>query len=118
MRHGCVDYGPSSTIHGLEAIRNVVVESGRRKISIDFESFHGLFYVATSPPLSPITIDVELAPGHAKPVVFIGPMQLPLDVLGRRLDPRQDFRLYASQSSPLRRTSPRSVFRYWWHPYS
>jgi hypothetical protein len=112
-----VDYGPSRTIHGLDAIREVEVESDRSRISIDFEFFNGLYYVATSPPLVPITIDVELPAGHATPIVFIGPMQLPLEVLGRRLDPRQDFRLYGSQAIPLFRTSPRPAIRYWWQPY-
>jgi hypothetical protein len=113
-----VDYGPSATIHGLGAIHDVKVDASGRTVAIDFERFQGLFYIATSPPLTPITIDLELHPGRPEPIAFIGPMQLPLDVLGRRLDPRQDSFLYVSEESPSRRTSPRPAIRYWWQPYS
>jgi hypothetical protein len=113
-----VDYGPSSTVHGLGAIESVLVEDRGKKITVDFEDFHGLFYVATSPPLSPITIDlVTPDPGSALPA-FIGPMQLPLDVWGQSLDPKQAPAFFIAEERPTPRTSPQPAIRYWWQPYS
>jgi hypothetical protein len=113
-----VDYGPSSTVHGLGAIHDVAVEDGGTRLALDFERFPGLFYVATSPPLTSITIDLELSAEGSKPLAFIGPMQLPLAVLGRTLDLKQDSRLFIADEPPVRRTSPRPAVRYWWQPYS
>jgi hypothetical protein len=113
-----VDYGPSGTIHGLDAIENVVVENGGKGLAVRFEPFNGLFYVATSPPLTPIAIELEPRPVHPEPLVFIGPMQLPLDILGQTLDPGLDSEFYFSDEPPLSRTSPRPALRYWYQPYS
>jgi hypothetical protein len=113
-----VDYGPSSTVHGLEGIHGVSVSSGNHSMAIDFERYDGLFYVATSPPLTPIVIDLELPPRPSDPLLFIGPMQLPLDALGKTLNPRENSPLFVSADSPAPRVSRRPGIRYWWQPYA
>jgi hypothetical protein len=113
-----VDYGPSSTVYGIGAIRDVAVEEGGRRLTMDFENFRGLFYVATSPPLTPITIDLETPDGGPAPLTFIGPLQLPLDVWGQSLNPRQDPSLFIADERPRQRTTTHPAIRYWWQPFS
>lgn len=113
-----VDYGPSRTVQDLASIFTTGVAEDGRTLTLRFDGFRGLFHVTTDPPFAPITIELELPPGSAEPLTFVGPMQLPLDTIGRTLDPKKDLALYVSQTTPRERKSRQPAIRYWWQPYS
>lgn len=79
-----VDYGPSSTVHGLDRIGSVSLDPSGRRLSVAFDRYAGRYYVATSPADAPFRVDTE---GCGRPLTAVGPLQLPLSLLGAEVDP-------------------------------
>jgi hypothetical protein len=79
-----VDYGPSSTVHGLDRIRSVSLDPAQRRLSVDLDGYRGRYYVATSPADVPFRVTAE---GCAPPLTGVGPLQLPFAILGAEVDP-------------------------------
>jgi hypothetical protein len=111
-----VDYGPSATVTGLQAIREAVLTGDGRSLRLRFEGYRGLYAITTSPHSAPVRVSVD-GPGP-RPVALVGPMQLPLDVLGRTIDPRSLPGYFVSRAAPPARPEAGPALRIWWEPYA
>jgi hypothetical protein len=113
--HGrVVDYGPSSTGWGLETLGPVTLSLDEREVTVALGAYRGLYSIATRPPRTEVEIRVT---GGADPTVFVGPHQLPLEVLGRPFDPatRADYTVSPREPGPQAAKAP--FLRVWWQPY-
>ena len=88
----------------------------QRRLDVDLRDYPGLLYVATWPPSAPIRFDV-VRDGAAPPVAFAGPLQLPLAVLGRLVDPKDRPELWRATAEPHRQPSSGPALRLWRQPY-
>lgn len=111
-----VDFGPSATVTGLQGIREAVLAADGRSLRLRLERYRGLYAITTSPPLAPVRLSVE-AGGGPPPIPLVGPLQLPLDVLDRALDPRVRPAYFLSAEPPPPRAEAGPALRIWWGPY-
>jgi hypothetical protein len=109
-----VDYGPSSSVYGLENIDVLGVSGDGSALTVRFRRYRGLYYVSTLPERARIRIDVE---GRPDVLTFVGPMQLPLPLAGESLDPGRDEKFLFSDRPPSARESPLPALRLWWESY-
>jgi hypothetical protein len=110
-----VDWGPSGNPGHFGRVAASVDPDGK-EIRIDFEGFPGVFYVATWPPATPFGVDVRAVSGPP-PVTFVGPLQLPLDLLGQVVDPREHRRLWLATSAPSEQPGPGPSLALWRQPF-
>jgi len=110
------DFGPSETIYGLAALESSRLDESGRTLTVDYDGFEGLFFVATRPPNTPVTVELLTSDGSV-PVTFSGALQLPVEVLGRRLDPEKSGAVLSASSTPPRRATPEAQMRLWWDPF-
>jgi hypothetical protein len=111
-----VDYGPSGTVTGLQAIREVAPSADGRSLRLRLDGYRGLYSITTSPPSTPVRVSVA-GSGPEHPVTLVGPMQLPLDVLGRTIDPRAMPDYFVARTTPPARPETGAALRIWWEPY-
>jgi hypothetical protein len=108
-----VDYGPSATVYGLAGLRSATLAASGQRLTVSWKGYPGLYYVATSPPRTPVTI--EAVGGDGTPVlVALGPLQLPVDLRGRPLDPREHPAYFFADGRPPARPLTRPALRVWW----
>jgi hypothetical protein len=109
-----VDYGPSGTpdVAGIQDVRAL---ADARSLSLDFDGYRGLFFVATDPPDASVSVEVHPAGAPATVPLFLGPLQLPLAIADRPLHPRRDAALVFAREEP--RAAPGAGLRLWWQPY-
>jgi hypothetical protein len=109
-----VDHGPSSATWGLETLGPATLSADERELTIALGGYRGLYSIATRPPRAAVEIRVT---GGAVPTVFVGPHQLPLEVLGRPFDPaaRADYTVSPREPEPQAAQAP--FLRVWWQPY-
>jgi sulfatase-like protein len=100
-----VDYGPSSTVHGLDRIASVSLDPSGRRLSVAFDRYGGRYYVATSPADAPFRVDTE---GCDRPLTAVGPLQLPLALLGAEVDPARRRELLVA-NDPFHRSPANGV---------
>jgi hypothetical protein len=110
-----VDWGPSRTVAHLDAF-SCTLSPDQRRLDVDLRDYPGLLYIATWPPSAPIRFDV-VRDGAAPPVAFAGPLQLPLAVLGRLVDPKDRPELWRATAEPHRQPSSGPHLRLWRQPY-
>jgi hypothetical protein len=111
-----VDFGPSATVTGLGGIREAALAADRRSLRVRLEGYRGLYSITTSPASVPVRVSADLAGGE-RPVVLVGPMQLPLDVLGGVVDPRSRPAYFVSGQVPPPRPEAGPALRMWWDTY-
>jgi len=109
------DWGPSGG-PGHLAAATATLGPDERDLRLVFRDDPGLFYVATWPPGAPVRIDVDRG-SAAPPTSFVGRLQLPLDVLGRLVDPRERSDLWVAAAEPERPPSVGPSLRVWRQPY-
>ena len=109
------DWGPSGG-PGHLASATAALGPDERDLRIVFRDDPGLFYVATWPPGAPVRIDVDRG-SAAPPTSFVGRLQLPLDILGRLVDPRERSDLWVAAAEPGRPPSVGPSLRVWRQPY-
>lgn len=109
------DFGPAGTVDGLDRIAGVAADSSR--LTVRFEGYEGLYYVSTLPPRAPVRIDLELDGKPARPLTFVGPLQIPLDTAGRWIAPGTLPNFFVSHQTPDRRRTDRLALRLWWRPH-
>jgi arylsulfatase A-like enzyme len=109
------DWGPAGGPGSLGAVGAVPDEDGRQ-LRIDFRGDAGLFFVSTWPKAAPVRFDVDSG-GHSLPVAFVGPLQLPLALLGRVVDPRERPELWLATTEPARPVASGPHLRVWRQPY-
>ncbi|MET0552749.1 MAG: sulfatase-like hydrolase/transferase [Vicinamibacteria bacterium] len=109
-----VDHGPSGAAWGFETLGPVTLSPDERAITVALGGYRGLYSIATRPSRAVVEIGV---PGGAVPTVFVGPHQLPLEVLGRPFDPaaRAEYTVSAREPEPQAAEAP--FLRVWWQPY-
>lgn len=106
------DYGPARTVYGLDGIREARLSEDRRRLTVRFDDYRGLYHVSTRPPDAPIEIRVEGVPDA---LVFTGPMQLPFRT--HTLDPSTRPRFFFAETTPSRRDTSSPALRLWWHRF-
>lgn len=106
------DYGPAGTVYGLDGIREVRLSPDRRRLTVSFDGYRGLYHVSTRPSNAPVEIRVEGVPDA---LVFAGPMQLPFPT--HTIDPSRRPGFFFSSGTPARRETPRPAIRLWWHRF-
>jgi hypothetical protein len=106
------DFGPASTIYGLDHIRRAVLSSDRRRLTLELDGYTGLYHVSTFPPNVPVRVRIE---GEPDAVHFVGPMQLPLP--SETFDPELRPTFFFTSSIPERRDSEGPAVRLWWHRF-
>ena len=111
-----VDFGPSATVTGLPGIRDAALAADGRSLRVRLEGYRGLYSITTSPASVPVRVSADVA-GGGRPVVLVGPMQLPLDVLGGAVDPRSRPAYFVSAQVPSPRPEAGPALRMWWDPY-
>ena len=110
------DFGPSETVYGLAGIRRSGLDESGRVLTMEFDGYDGLFFVATQPPAAPVTVEL-VSSGESTPVTLGGELQLPLELLGRPLDPREHAAALSAPATPFRREIPDTQLRLWWDPF-
>jgi hypothetical protein len=108
------DFGPSGTpdVAGIDQVRG---DPDERSVTIALAGYRGLFFVATDPPDAPVSVEAHAASSGSPVPLYLGPLQLPLDVAGRPLDPRRDRALLSARAEPGPASGP--GLRLWWQPY-
>jgi hypothetical protein len=110
------DFGPSSTVDGLAAIRGVRLDKVSKSVEIAFDGYRGLYYVATDPETAPVTVKVASQDGARLELpLFLGPLQIPVAASGRPIRPREDHELLVARGTPD--PQPGDGLRLWWQPY-
>jgi hypothetical protein len=109
------DWGPSGS-PGHLACATAALGPDERELRIVFGDDPGLFYVATWPPDAAVRIDVDRG-SEPPPVTFVGRLQLPLNLLGRLVDPRERPDLWVAEAEPEAPPSARAALRVWRQPY-
>jgi hypothetical protein len=110
-----VDFGPSgaSDVAGLRGVR---AATDSRSLTLDVEGYRGLFFVATDPHDAPVSVTLAATSGAASDLpLFLGPLQLPLEIAGRPLHPRRDPALLYAREEPGAASG--AGLRLWWQPY-
>ena len=110
-----VDYGPSATVR-LDGLAGVHL-SGERSVTVHLAGYPGLFQVSTRPERVPVRVEFEPEAGASPPLVFVGPLQVPVAVLGQTLDPSEQPDLLVSPGDPGGPPAPDPHLRLWWQPY-
>ncbi|HJS75332.1 MAG TPA: sulfatase-like hydrolase/transferase [Vicinamibacteria bacterium] len=109
-----VDFGPAGSVYDLDKIEVLGLTEERTTLRVRFEGYRGLYHVATLPPRAPVKIEIE---GRPEVVAFVGPLQLPLPVVGRTVDPASDLSFFLAKSAPAARASQGPSLRFWWQSY-
>jgi arylsulfatase A-like enzyme len=107
-----VDFGPAGSIYGIEGIEILSKTAGALRVR--FRGFRGLYRIATLPPRAPVRIRIE---DHPDAVTFAGPLQLPLPIAGRAVDPENDLPFLLASAPPPARPSALPSLRFWWQSY-
>lgn len=116
VRNGRIsDFGPHATGSEVRGIGRVAIDEAARTLEIETDDYRGMFYVATDPPLAALEVDISTG-GVLSPdrVASVGPLQLPLPVLGRTLDPSSRPDLFLAETSPDPRREGKPRLRLWW----
>jgi hypothetical protein len=108
-----IDFGPASTVFGLDAIRNAQLSGDGSRLTVRFDGYRGLYHVTTLPADAPVAVRVVEAPEALR---FVGPMQLPVNVDGP-LDPKMRPSFLLTNSIPARRDTKLPAVRLWWQSY-
>jgi Sulfatase len=108
------DFGPASTVAGLDRIALGTVEA--RRLSVSFHKYEGLYYIATSPARARVRISLEIDGKPANPLTLVGPMQIPLSIAGRWVDPGERPHFFVSSGAPPQRAAGQPALRLWWQP--
>jgi hypothetical protein len=106
------DYGPAGPVGGLARIEAVRLQADRKALDLTFDHYPGWFHVTTSPPLA--RVRVQALDVGARPTVFVGPQQLPLDLLDREVNPRANRDYFVAAVPPDARRMPVPSLRLWW----
>jgi hypothetical protein len=109
------DWGPSGTPGHLGAVA-AFLGRGARDLRIAFRGFPGRFYVGTWPPSAPVRIEATRG-GAPPPVTYVGPLQLPLPLLGTVADPRERPELWVAGADPDVPPSAGPGLRVWRQPF-
>jgi hypothetical protein len=109
-----VDFGPTSSVYGVDKVEVLGLTGKETTLRVRFEGYRGLYHVATLPPRAPVRIEIEERP---EVVAFVGPLQLPLPVAGRMVDPASDLSFFLAKSAPAARASSIPSLRFWWQRY-
>jgi Sulfatase len=109
-----VDYGPSSSVYGLDEVALSKVAEDGSALSVRFHGYHGLYYVSTLPERARVRIEVA---GRPDILTFVGAMQLPLPVAGVSIDPSRDETFLLAERPPPPRDSTLPSVRLWWEPF-
>jgi hypothetical protein len=110
-----VDFGPSGSPMGLAGVRSQRSEDGHRLV-IELDGYRGRFHVSTWPPLTPVRVEVA-GPAIAVSRTFVGKLQLPLPVLGERIDPARPEGFWLASSVPSPPAAEAPSLRVWWQTY-
>ena len=112
-----VDYGPSGTVYGLDAIGasrlSQRAQTGDR-LEVAFAGYRGLYYVSTSPPRAPLRIRID---GEPDVVTFVGPLQLPMETGPGFVDPNSAPSFLIADKTPPPRETSRAALRFWWRRF-
>lgn len=112
------DFGPSNTVYGLDRLTNVRRE-GAATLRLSVDHFSGRFFVATSPPLAPVRVQLEGRDAHGPAVIaLVGPEQLPIPMDGRELDPGAHRAWLVAERRPGEPGAMAGLPRLWWQTYS
>jgi len=109
-----VDYGPSGTIYGLDAIGASRLSQKGDRLEVAFSGYRGLYYVSTSPPRAPLRIRID---GEPDVVTFVGPLQLPMETGAGFVDPNRDPSFLVADETPAPRETSRAALRFWWRRF-
>jgi hypothetical protein len=111
------DWGPASGPARLAAL-GATLESDGRRLRIDFRGDDpGLVYVSTWPKDAPVRFELAGQTAPAPATSFVGPLQLPLAVAGRLVNPAEHAELWRSGVEPPRQPAHGPHWRLWRQPY-
>jgi arylsulfatase A-like enzyme len=111
-----VDHGPSAALGGLASLRTELASDGRRLL-VTLADYRGAYSVTTWPVVTPVTVEVRSEGARPSPLAFVGPLQLPVPALFRRLDRSSDPSLWVSVGEPPDPPAGSRLPRLWWQPY-
>ncbi len=109
-----VDFGPAGSVYDLDRIELLGLSENETTLRVRFAGYRGLYHVSTLPPRAPVKIEIE---GRPDAVTFVGPLQLPLPIGGRTVDPASDLSFFLAESPPEPRVALGPGLRFWWQSY-
>ena len=111
--HGRItDYGPASSVFGLELVREARLSADERKLTLRVDGYRGLYHVSTDPPRAEIQIRT-IEPKDA--LHFVGPLQLPLP--SDTYDPELRPSFFVTDAVPSGHDTSHPAIRLWWQCY-
>ena len=109
-----VDFGPAGSVYGIDKIELLGLSNEETTLRVRFRGYRGLYHVSTLPPRAPVKIEIE---GRPDVVTFAGPLQLPLPIGDRPVDPARDLSFFLADSPPSPRAARGPGLRFWWQSY-
>ncbi len=109
-----VDFGPAGSVYDLDQLEILGLSENDATLRVRFAGYRGLYHVSTLPPRAPVKIEIE---GRPDVVTFVGPLQLPLPIGGRTVDPVGDLPFFLAESAPAARAAMAPSLRFWWQSY-
>ena len=111
--HGRItDYGPASSVCGLELVREARLSADERKLTLRVDGYRGLYHVSTDPP----RVEIQIRTIEPKDALhFVGPLQLPLP--SDTFDPELRPSFFVTDAVPSRHDTSHPAIRLWWQRY-